>query len=182
MSTDLVESTITPGVASIGFVGLGNVGGKLAGSVVRNGFDLVVHDLDGTLVDGFVAAGAGAAGTPRNLAGRCDVVITCLPSPAASSAVVEGPDGLLAGWGEGKIWLEMSTTDETEITRLASSLSQPVASRSTAQCREGAIAPPLEISRSLPVVSVRHSNACCRSCLCSDVGCSIRARWAQHPC
>ncbi|MDG1266649.1 MAG: NAD(P)-dependent oxidoreductase [Ilumatobacter sp.] len=118
MSTDLVESTITPGVASIGFVGLGNVGGKLAGSVVRNGFDLVVHDLDGTLVDGFVAAGAGAAGTPRNLAGRCDVVITCLPSPAASSAVVEGPDGLLAGWGEGKIWLEMSTTDETEITRL----------------------------------------------------------------
>ena len=104
--------------AAIGFVGLGNVGAKLAGSVARNGFDLVVHELDRSLVDGFVAAGAGAADTPRELAERCDVVITCLPNPAASAVVVEGPDGLLAGWNEGKIWLEMSTTDEAEITRL----------------------------------------------------------------
>ena len=57
----------------------------------------------------------------RELAERCDVVITCLPNPAASAAVVEGPDGLLAGWSEGKIWLEMSTTDEAEITRLGRS-------------------------------------------------------------
>ena len=118
MSVDPSESAIVPGIASIGFVGLGNVGAKLAGSVARNGFDLVVHELDRSLVDGFVAAGAGAADTPRELAERCDVVITCLPNPAASSVVVEGPDGLLAGWSEGKIWLEMSTTDETEITRL----------------------------------------------------------------
>jgi len=120
MSVDPSESAIVPGIASIGFVGLGNVGAKLAGSVARNGFDLVVHELDRSLVDGFVAAGAGAADTPRELAERCDVVITCLPNPAASSVDVEGPDGLLAGWSEGKIWLEMSTTDETEITRLGS--------------------------------------------------------------
>jgi 3-hydroxyisobutyrate dehydrogenase len=118
MSADFGRSAIVPGIATIGFVGLGNVGAKLAGSVARNGFDLVVHELDRSLVEGFVAAGAGAADTPRELAERCDVVITCLPNPAASSAVVEGPDGLLAGWSEGKIWLEMSTTDETEITRL----------------------------------------------------------------
>jgi len=118
MSVGSSEPAIVPGIASIGFVGLGNVGAKLAGSVARNGFDLVVHELDRSLVDGFVAAGAGAADTPRELAERCDVVITCLPNPAASSVVVEGPDGLLAGWSEGKIWLEMSTTDETEITRL----------------------------------------------------------------
>ena len=109
---------IVAGSATIGFVGLGNVGGKLAGSVARNGFDLVVHELDRSLVEGFVAAGAGAADTPRELAEHCDVVITCLPNPAASAAVVEGPEGLLAGWREGMIWLEMSTTDETEITRL----------------------------------------------------------------
>jgi 3-hydroxyisobutyrate dehydrogenase len=47
-----------------------------------------------------------------------DVVITCLPSPAASAAVLEGPDGLLAGWSNGKIWAEMSTTDEAEVKRL----------------------------------------------------------------
>ncbi len=109
---------IVPGAVTIGFVGLGNVGGKLAGSVARNGFDLVVHDLDRSVVEEFVARGAAVAESPRELARRCDVVITCLPSPAASAVVVEGPDGLLEGWSAGKVWLEMSTTDESEITRL----------------------------------------------------------------
>jgi 3-hydroxyisobutyrate dehydrogenase len=105
-------------IRTVGFVGLGNVGSKLAGSVIRNGFDLVVRDLDPELVAEFVSLGATAAGSPRELAERCDVVITCLPNPAASSVVVEGPDGLLEGWSAGKIWLEMSTTDEAEIKRL----------------------------------------------------------------
>jgi 3-hydroxyisobutyrate dehydrogenase len=105
-------------IRTVGFVGLGNVGSKLAGSVIRNGFDLVVRDLDPELVAEFVSLGATAAGSARELAERCDVVITCLPNPAASSAVVEGPDGLLEGWSAGKIWLEMSTTDEAEIKRL----------------------------------------------------------------
>jgi len=45
---------------------------------------------------------------------NCDVVITCLPSPAASAAVVEGENGLLSTMSTGKIWMEMSTTDEAE--------------------------------------------------------------------
>ncbi len=118
MSTAKEHSEIVPGAVSIGFVGLGNVGAKLAGSVARNGFDLVVHDLDRELVDAFVERGAEAADSPRELAERCDVVITCLPNPAASAAVVDGADGLLRGWADGKIWLEMSTTDEAEIIRL----------------------------------------------------------------
>jgi 3-hydroxyisobutyrate dehydrogenase len=105
-------------VRTVGFVGLGNVGSKLAGSVLRNGFELVVRDLDPELVAEFVELGATATDSPRELAERCDIVITCLPSPAASAAVVEGPDGLLEGWAAGKIWLEMSTTDEAEIKRL----------------------------------------------------------------
>jgi 3-hydroxyisobutyrate dehydrogenase len=105
-------------VRTVGFVGLGNVGSKLAGSVIRNGFELVVRDLDPELVAEFVGLGAAAAESPRELAERCDIVITCLPNPAASAAVVEGPDGLLEGWSAGKIWLEMSTTDEAEIKRL----------------------------------------------------------------
>lgn len=113
-----MTSALSAGVSRIGFVGLGNVGGKLAGSVLRNGFDLSVRDLDAELVERFVALGATAAASPRELAETCDAVITCLPSPAASAAVVEGPDGLLAGWKPGAIWLEMSTTDEAEITRL----------------------------------------------------------------
>lgn len=104
--------------AKIGFVGLGNVGSKLAGSVLRNGFDLSVLDLDSTLVDAFVEQGATAASTPHELAASCDVVITCLPSPAASASVVAGAGGVLEGLRPGSIWLEMSTTDEAEITRL----------------------------------------------------------------
>ena len=47
------------------------------------------------------------------------MIITCLPSPAASAAVMEGAGGVLSGIGPGKIWLEMSTTDAGEIRRLA---------------------------------------------------------------
>lgn len=103
----------------VGFIGLGNVGGKLAGSILRNGFELVVHDLDTSLVDRFVALGAVRGDGPRQLAESCDVVITCLPSPSACSAVVEGEGGILEGMGPGKIWAEMSTTDAGETRRLA---------------------------------------------------------------
>jgi len=103
---------------AVGFVGLGNVGGKLAGSLLRNGVDLTVRDLDDDLVADFVARGARSAATPADLAATCDVVITCLPSPAASAAVLEADDGLLAAWRPGTVWMEMSTTDSSEITRL----------------------------------------------------------------
>ncbi|WP_420339871.1 NAD(P)-dependent oxidoreductase [Roseibium sp.] len=103
----------------VGFIGLGNVGGKLAGSILRNGFDLTVLDLDEKLMAKFVALGAKKGHSPRQLAGDCDVVITCLPSPAACAAVVEEPDGILEGIGPGTIWAEMSTTDASEVKRLA---------------------------------------------------------------
>ncbi|KZM50368.1 NAD(P)-dependent oxidoreductase [Labrenzia sp. OB1] len=102
----------------VGFIGLGNVGGKLAGSILRNGFELTVHDLDQELVEAFVAMGAERGNSPRHLAETCDVVITCLPSPAACASVVEGPYGILEGIGPGRIWAEMSTTDAGETRRL----------------------------------------------------------------
>ncbi|WP_372739843.1 NAD(P)-dependent oxidoreductase [Neptunomonas sp.] len=104
----------------VGFIGLGNVGGKLAGSLLRNGYDLTVRDLNEKFVADFVARGAKSAHSPMELAENCDVVITCLPSPAACSQVMEGDDGILAGISEGKIWLEMSTTDEAEVRRIGS--------------------------------------------------------------
>ncbi len=103
----------------IGFIGLGNVGGKLAGNLLRHGVDLTVRDLNDALVDSFVAKGAHSAKSPRELAAAVDIIITCLPSPAASAAVMEGADGILGGLAPGKIWLEMSTTDSAEIKRLA---------------------------------------------------------------
>lgn len=102
----------------IGFIGLGNVGGKLSGSLLRNGIDLTVRDLNDDLVQKFVTLGAKAGTSPAQMMRDCDAVITCLPSPAASAAVMEGPDGLLDAVGPGKIWMEMSTTDEAEAKRL----------------------------------------------------------------
>ena len=99
----------------IGFIGLGNVGGKLCGSLLRNGHDLTVLDLSDDLVAGFVARGARPATSAAELMRDCDAVITCLPSPAASDAVMRA---MLPEVGPGKIWLEMSTTDEAEVRRL----------------------------------------------------------------
>ena len=125
----------------VGFIGLGNVGSKLAGSLLRNGFDLTVRDLDEAVAAPLIGAGARWADSPAQMAAEVDVIITCLPSPAACSAVMEADDGILAGFAQGagggaptdpdgnagggasggtaKIWAEMSTTDESEVRRMA---------------------------------------------------------------
>ena len=102
----------------IGFIGLGNVGGKLAGSLIHNGHDVTVRDLDDDLVNEYVARGAQSAPSPRALAEAVDLIVTCLPSPAASAAVAEADDGFLAVMRPGQVWLEMSTTDYSEVIRL----------------------------------------------------------------
>ncbi len=105
----------------VGFIGLGNVGGKLADSLLRNGFDLTVLDRKPELVANFTARGAGGADRAAALMRDSDVVITCLPSPAASAQVMTE---MLPEVGPGKTWLEMSTTDEAEIRRLAALVAQ----------------------------------------------------------
>ena len=102
----------------IGFIGLGNVGGKLAGSLIRNKFDLTVRDLDKNLTKSFEDQGAKVVNTPKELAEQVDFIITCLPSPKICAEVMEGENGILNGLSENKIWLEMSTTDEAEVKRI----------------------------------------------------------------
>jgi len=102
----------------IGFIGLGNVGAKLCGTLLRNGWDVTVRDLDDAKVAQMVAAGAMAGKGPAEMMAASDVVITCLPRPDISAGVVEGPGGLLESMGSGKVWLEMSTTDAEEVKRL----------------------------------------------------------------
>jgi len=105
----------------VGFIGLGNVGSKLAGSLLRNGIDLTVLDQKPELVANFTARGAGTADSAAVVMRDSDVVITCLPSPAASAEVMAE---MLPEVGPGKTWLEMSTTDEAEIRRLAALVAQ----------------------------------------------------------
>ena len=103
---------------NIGFIGLGNVGGKLAASLLRNNFDVTVIDIDEGLTNSFKKRGAKIAKSPKELAEQTDLIITSLPSPEVSAEVMESEDGILNGLSENKIWLEMSTTDEDEVKRL----------------------------------------------------------------
>ena len=102
----------------IGFIGLGNVGAKLAGSLLRNGFDVTVKDIDQNITDQFKKLGAKVANSGKELTEQVDLIITSLPSLQVSAEVMEAENGVLEGLSENKIWLEMSTTDEAEVKRI----------------------------------------------------------------
>jgi 3-hydroxyisobutyrate dehydrogenase len=100
----------------IGYIGLGHLGVHLAASLQRAGHALVVHDLDHSLADGLVAAGATFADSPAEVGAACDVVFTCLPSPRVIDAVVTD---LLSGLAAGGTWIDNSTNDHSETLRLS---------------------------------------------------------------
>ena len=102
----------------IGFIGLGNVGGKLAGSLLRNNFKLTVYDLDPKTMENLSSKGASISKNPKELTQDSDLIITCLPSPKICREVMESKDGVINGLSKNKIWLEMSTTDENEVKRI----------------------------------------------------------------
>lgn len=104
---------------SIGFIGLGNIGQHLATSVVRAGYDVVLHDLDRGRATELLNLGASWAQNPREVAGAAEVVITCLPSPGAVRNVMTGEHGVIAGMSAGSTWIEMSTNDRAEVQALA---------------------------------------------------------------
>jgi len=99
-----------------GYIGLGNLGGHLVASLLREGFDVTVNDIDRSLADRQVKAGAKWADSPVALAAEVDCVITCLPSPAISEKVLSQ---VLQGLKPGGTWIEMSTIGRDEIQRLA---------------------------------------------------------------
>jgi len=98
-----------------GFIGLGNLGGHLAASLIRAGFKLTVHDIDPKLGARHVAMGATFAASPAELAAGVDHVFTCLPSPAVSEAVLAQ---ILPAMRPGATWIENSTLGRDDILRL----------------------------------------------------------------
>jgi 3-hydroxyisobutyrate dehydrogenase len=99
-----------------GFVGLGNLGKHLAVNLARGGFDVGVYDLQPSAADGVLTVGARWVGSIPELAKTSDCLITCLPSPAATAAVL---DLALPSLRRGATWIEMSTNDFAEIQVLA---------------------------------------------------------------
>ena len=103
----------------IGFIGLGALGEGLCNNLVKAGYSVTANDLNKDLakrlLEGGAAWSADVAGACRN----ADVVITVLPSPAMSRAVVEGANGVFDNLPRGGTWIEMSTTDMEDLLRLA---------------------------------------------------------------
>ena len=102
-----------------GYIGLGNLGGHLAHSLIKKGYKVTVYDLDPKLAERHVRDGATLAASPAELAAKVDVVFTCLPSPRVIELVATGPDGIFAGLRSGGTWIDMSTNDQSETMRMA---------------------------------------------------------------
>ncbi len=98
-----------------GYIGLGNLGGHLAASLLRNGFEVVVYDRDPALAERHVKMGGRVAASVAELAGQVDHVITCLPSPAVSELVLKE---VLTTLKPGGTWIENSTLSRDDIVRL----------------------------------------------------------------
>ncbi len=101
-----------------GFIGLGQLGARLASVALKAHPSIVVFDLDPSRVSGLARQGAAAADSVVDLAKRCDPVITCLPSPAASGQAMLGGSGALAAMRPGSTWIEMSTVGVDGIRKM----------------------------------------------------------------
>jgi len=103
-------STVTKDT-TIGVVGCGNVGQAVGHNLARSGFKVVAaYDVDKTRMASMPKAMIRVK-TAKEVAERADVVVTGLPRPSDVLAAAEGPDGLLAGLGPDKVWIDHSTTD-----------------------------------------------------------------------
>lgn len=109
----------------VGFLGLGTMGEPIANNLRRAGHDLTVWNRTPSRAGHIVSKGGKLAETPRACAAGRDLVFTCLSDEAAVEAVLEGPDGVLAGLAEGDVLVDLSTAG----VRSARSVSERVAKR-----------------------------------------------------
>jgi len=103
----------------VGFIGLGLMGKPMAGHILNAGYPVTVHNRSRAAVDELVAQSAQAAASPREVAANSDVVITMLPDSPDVEAVINGPEGILAGARPGLIHVDMSTIAATTTRRIA---------------------------------------------------------------
>jgi 3-hydroxyisobutyrate dehydrogenase len=97
-------------MATIGFVGLGTIGGAIAENIRKAGYSMVVHDIRPEATQRLVEKGAESAATPSQAAARCRVVFTSLPGPREVEEVSLGANGLLHGISEGSVYVDLSSS------------------------------------------------------------------------
>jgi 2-hydroxy-3-oxopropionate reductase len=107
---------------TIGFIGLGIMGRPMAKNVLKAGYPLVVHSRSRGPVDDVVKTGATAASSPKDVASRCDVLITMLPNSPDVEQVALGKDGIIEGAKAGLIFVDMSTISPIVSQKLGKAL------------------------------------------------------------
>ena len=101
---------------TVGFVGLGNVGSKIANNIINNGYKLYIHDLDEIKSQSLVSKGAIFCKSIEELVPKVSVLITCLPSPKSVKEVLLK---CVPKFNQKHLWIEMSTTDEKDMKYLS---------------------------------------------------------------
>ncbi len=96
-------------MANLGFVGLGVMGGRIVKRLVDAGHQVTGYNRTASKAEGLVKAGMKRAQTPRAVAETAQVVFSMVTNTAALRAIADGPDGILAGLGPGKTYVDMST-------------------------------------------------------------------------
>jgi 3-hydroxyisobutyrate dehydrogenase len=111
-------------MSRVGFIGLGNLGVHLAGSLLRAGHDVTVNDLNQSSAAELIRRGATWADSVYDLSKASEVVFTCLPSPVAVGHVVAGFAGVFESLAPGGTWIDMSTNDRDTVLRLGAMAEQ----------------------------------------------------------
>ncbi len=103
----------------VGFIGVGQMGIHMSRHILNAGHELILYDVNKDAAASLLAAGAEWADSPKAMAERCPVVITCLPSPQTVEDTAYGPEGLKAGWKTGDVYIDMSTNSPSLVRRIA---------------------------------------------------------------
>ena len=109
---------------TVGFVGLGNMGGGMSRNIQKAGYPMVVYDLREEATKPLLEGGARLAGSPAEVARLSDVTFTSLPGPREVEAVATGPEGVLEGIQPGTIYVDLSTSRPTLIRQIESQFRQ----------------------------------------------------------
>jgi 3-hydroxyisobutyrate dehydrogenase-like beta-hydroxyacid dehydrogenase len=103
----------------VGFVGIGQMGGRMSRRILDSGHGLVVHDVRQEAAQHLIEMGARWMDSPKGVAQSCRVVLTSLPGPPEVEEVVNGPNGLAAGWQKGDVYVDMTTNSPDGMRRIA---------------------------------------------------------------
>lgn len=111
-------------MASFGFLGLGIMGKAMALNLVKAGFDVTVWNRNPAKCAELIEQGAKQGATPKDVAEKCDITFAMVSDPEAALALCQGPDGVAAGIGNGRGYIDMSTVDDATSQSIAATITQ----------------------------------------------------------